>query len=80
MKNPKKFRRQRERFQVPSECSFCKSKTDPEYMDVSTLSNFLTERGKIISMQRSGLCNHHQRRLTDEIKRARYLALLPYIV
>ncbi|OGY27899.1 MAG: 30S ribosomal protein S18 [Candidatus Woykebacteria bacterium RBG_19FT_COMBO_43_10] len=60
-------------------CSFCKTKNDPIYKDVETLRNYTTERGKILSRARSGTCAAHQRKLATAIKRARILALLPFV-
>lgn len=60
-------------------CRFC---TDKElvmnYKDPKTLRNFVTERGKIIPKRIYGTCATHQRQVTEAIKRARHLALLPY--
>jgi len=60
-------------------CRFC---TDKEmvmdYKDAKTLRNFVTERGKIIPKRIFGTCATHQRQVTEAIKRARHLALLPY--
>ncbi|WP_456384541.1 30S ribosomal protein S18 [Desulfolithobacter sp.] len=60
-------------------CRFC---TDKElvidYKDAKTLRNFVTERGKIIPRRIYGTCARHQRQLTEAVKRARQLALLPY--
>ncbi|PID72815.1 MAG: 30S ribosomal protein S18 [Desulfobulbus propionicus] len=60
-------------------CRFC---TDKEividYKDAKTLRNFVTERGKIIPRRIYGTCASHQRQLTEAVKRARQLALLPY--
>jgi len=60
-------------------CRFC---TDKEividYKDPKTLRNFVTERGKIIPRRIYGTCASHQRQLTEAVKRARQLALLPY--
>ena len=60
-------------------CRFC---TDKEiyidYRDPKTLRNFVTERGKIIPRRIYGTCASHQRQLTEAVKRARHLALLPY--
>jgi small subunit ribosomal protein S18 len=60
-------------------CRFC---TDKElvldYKDVKILRNFVTERGKIIPKRIYGTCASHQRKVTEAIKRARHLALLPY--
>jgi len=61
-------------------CRFC---TDKEividYKDSKTLRNFVTERGKIIPRRIYGTCAKHQRELTEAVKRARQLALLPYM-
>ena len=55
-------------------------KVEPiNYKDVMKLRKFITERGKIIPRRISGNCAKHQRRLTIAVKRARYIALLPYI-
>ncbi len=63
-------------------------KTDPiweagvqiiDYKDERLLSRFLTERGKILPSRLSGTSARHQRQLSTAIKRARYIALLPYI-
>lgn len=60
-------------------CRFC---TDQDividYKDAKTLRNFVTERGKIIPKRIYGTCATHQRQVTEAIKRARHLALLPY--
>ena len=50
-----------------------------DYKDDRTLSRFLTDRGKILPSRLSGMCSRHQRQLATAIKRARQLALLPYI-
>lgn len=63
---------------APKECSFCKEKKEPGFLEVEVLGRFLTERGKIIGRERSGICAKHQRRLTLSIKHARHLALLPF--
>ena len=61
-------------------CRFC---TDKEividYKDPKTLKNFVTERGKIVPRRIFGTCAKHQRQLTEAVKRARQLALLPYM-
>jgi small subunit ribosomal protein S18 len=60
-------------------CRFCAEKTLPiDYKEVRILSNFVTERGKIIPSRITGTCARHQRRLTTAIKRARTAALLPF--
>ena len=60
-------------------CRFCAEKTLPiDYKEVRILSNFVTERGKIIPSRITGTCASHQRQLTTAIKRARTTALLPF--
>ncbi len=60
-------------------CSFCVDKIDYiDYKQPDLLKQYITEHGKIVSRRRSGTCAKHQRRLATAIKRARYLALLPY--
>ncbi|WP_017872513.1 MULTISPECIES: 30S ribosomal protein S18 [Candidatus Caldatribacterium] len=61
-------------------CIFCLGKAHIDYKDVETLQRFLSERGKIIPRRISGNCAKHQRRLAQAIKRAREMALLPYII
>lgn len=60
-------------------CRFCvEHATDIDYKDTRVLKNFVTDRGKIIPRRISGTCARHQRRVTQAIKRARYMALMPY--
>jgi len=59
-------------------CYFCETKKTPNYLEVDELKRFVTERGKILNRGFSGVCNKHQKRLAEEIKRARHLALLPF--
>jgi small subunit ribosomal protein S18 len=61
-------------------CAICESGVRVvDYKDERTLQRFLTERGKILPSRLSGTCARHQRQLSTAIKRARQLALLPYI-
>lgn len=60
-------------------CYFCESAKEPTYTDSVTLRKFMNDRTRIVSHLRSGVCSKHQRHLTKEIKRARHLALLPFI-
>jgi len=61
-------------------CRFCADKSlEINYKDSKTLRYFITERGKIIPRRISGTCAKHQRSLTQEIKRARTIALLPFV-
>lgn len=64
---------------VAKNCPFCKEDKEPHFKDVAALSRYLSDRGRIISRARTGICATHQRRITQEIKRARHLALLPFV-
>ncbi|MFA5430890.1 MAG: 30S ribosomal protein S18 [Candidatus Omnitrophota bacterium] len=60
-------------------CRFCADKMENiDYKDIKRLEFFMRDRGKIVSSRLSGNCAKHQRRLVTAIKRARFLALLPY--
>jgi small subunit ribosomal protein S18 len=60
-------------------CRFCVDKVDIiDFKDVKLLQGFIPERGKILPRRISGVCTAHQRMLTEAIKRARNIALLPY--
>ena len=50
-----------------------------DYKDVSLLKHYLSERGKILSRAKTGVCATHQRQVTKNIKRARVMALLPFV-
>ena len=61
-------------------CSFCADKIEMiDYKDTQRLRRYLSERGKIVPRRVTGTCARHQRQLTTAIKRARHLALLPYV-
>ena len=61
-------------------CIFCQDKvTEIDYKDIAKLRKYITERGKIVPRRVSGACSYHQRALTIAIKRARHVALLPYV-
>jgi small subunit ribosomal protein S18 len=60
-------------------CNFCVEKADyVDYKDVAHLRKYITERGKILPRRVSGNCARHQRVLTVAIKRARFMALIPF--
>ncbi|MBI4089792.1 MAG: 30S ribosomal protein S18 [Candidatus Kerfeldbacteria bacterium] len=64
---------------TPKVCHFCVNAIDDvDYKDVRTIQRFMTSYAKIASRHRTGTCNKHQRRLAEAIKRARFLALVPY--
>ena len=61
-------------------CAFCADKIEMiDYEDTQRLRRYLSERGKIVPRRVTGTCARHQRQLTTAIKRARHLALLPYV-
>ena len=61
-------------------CSYCVDKIrDIDYKDIPKLRRYLSDRGKIVPRRVTGTCARHQRQLTLAIKRARHLALLPYV-
>ena len=63
----------------PKFCYYCVEKAEHvDYKDVEKLRKYISERGKIIPRRVTGNCAKHQRLLTEAIKRARYMALLPY--
>ena len=60
-------------------CAFCVDKvTDIDYKDTAKLKKYISERAKILPIRITGNCAKHQRQLTQAIKRARHIALLPY--
>ncbi|MBQ3394475.1 MAG: 30S ribosomal protein S18 [Oscillospiraceae bacterium] len=60
-------------------CAFCREKIDNiDYKDIGRLRKYISESGKIVPRRVTGTCAYHQRHLTTAIKRARYVALLPY--
>ncbi len=61
-------------------CQCCADKvTQIDYKDVSKLRRYVSERGKILPRRITGNCAKHQRALTTAIKRARHVALMPYV-
>jgi small subunit ribosomal protein S18 len=64
-----------------TQCRFCRrGEKYVDYKDIDTLERLLTHRGKIYSRKRSGNCASCQRKVKTAIKRARYIALLPYSI
>ncbi|MGH7670466.1 MAG: 30S ribosomal protein S18 [Gemmatimonadaceae bacterium] len=60
-------------------CPFCETRVRwVDYKDDRTLGRFITDHGKILPSRLSGTCARHQRQLATAVKRARYLALIPY--
>ena len=61
-------------------CQFCADKAETiDYKDVEKLRKYVTERGKILPKRITGTCAMHQRAVTTAVKRARTVALLPYV-
>ncbi len=76
----KKKRPPRRQFFRKKKCIFCVDKVkEIDYKDIVKLSKFISERGKMTPRRISGTCARHQRRLSSAIKRARFMALLPFV-
>ncbi len=61
-------------------CTFCVDKVETiDYKDIAKLRRYVTEKGKILPRRQTGTCAAHQRELTVALKRARFMALLPYV-
>ena len=61
-------------------CAFCVDKVEHiDFKDTAKLKRYMSERGKILPRRTTGTCAAHQRQLTVAIKRARHIALLPYV-
>ncbi|WP_419161242.1 30S ribosomal protein S18 [Candidatus Palauibacter sp.] len=61
-------------------CRFCEGRIPRvDYKDDRMLDRYISDRGKILPRRATGTCARHQRQMATAIKRARYLALLPYI-
>lgn len=72
---PQKARRSKKKV-----CMFCVDKVEHiDYKDTAKLRRYVSERGKIVPRRISGNCAKHQRQLTVAIKRARQIALLPFV-
>ena len=65
---------------VKKPCRFCSDKVKHiDYKDLDRIGRYVTERGKMLPSRLSGTCAKHQRALARAIKRARFMALLPYV-
>ena len=75
-KGDKPYRRPRKKV-----CVFCAEKIDNiDYKDAEKLKKYVSDKGKILPRRVTGACAKHQRKITDAVKRARTIALLPYTV
>ena len=80
MERERDDRPQRNRKPRRKVCQFCADKVEfIDYKDVAKLRRFVSERAKILPRRITGTCAKHQRELTIAIKRARHIALIPYI-
>ena len=71
---------ERRRFIRRKACKFCAERVElVDFRDTARLSKFASERGKILPRRISGNCARHQRQLARAVKRARAVALMPYI-
>ena len=61
-------------------CVFCGKDHEISYKDAATLRKYISESGKILPRRITGNCAKHQRELTNAIKRARHLAIMPYVI
>jgi small subunit ribosomal protein S18 len=78
MPNDRDNRQQNRKRRKP--CQFCVDKAqDIDYKDSAKLKRYISERSKILPRRTTGVCAQHQRRLMIAIKRARQIALLPYV-
>jgi small subunit ribosomal protein S18 len=61
-------------------CQYCRDKVEfVDYKDITALRKFISDRGKIRSRRITGACRRHQNQIARAVKRARELALLPYV-
>jgi len=68
------------KFRKDNRCRFCRDKVAVvDYKEVTTLLKLCTGQGKLYSRKRSGNCAFHQRSATEAVKRARFMALVPYV-
>jgi len=72
--------KERKRGRQSSKCRFCRAKVGiVDYKDINALKKLITPQGKMFSRKRAGNCAYHQRSVKRAVKRARFLALLPYV-
>ncbi|MCK4236583.1 MAG: 30S ribosomal protein S18 [Candidatus Krumholzibacteria bacterium] len=74
-----KKKKKEKRTTTSKPCRFCVDKLEIDYKNVVLLRRFITDRGKITPRRITGTCARHQRQLSHAIKRARIIALLPFV-
>ena len=80
LKGPRKGGLEKKRFVRRKSCKFCAEKVEGmDFRDTARLSKATSERGKILPRRISGNCAKHQRQLSRAVKRARSIALMPYV-
>jgi small subunit ribosomal protein S18 len=62
-----------------NKCRFCREMREVDYKDIDTLNKLTSAQGKLFSRKRSGNCARHQRAMKRAVKRARFVALMPYV-
>ena len=76
----KRAKRKKSRFREQAKCRFCRDKVaEVDYKEITILTKLTTSQGKMFSRKRSGNCAKHQRSCKRAIKRARFMALMPFI-
>jgi small subunit ribosomal protein S18 len=70
---------QKKTFHKKRSCQFTEEGVIPDYKDITRLRKLVSERGKILPKSRTGTASKYQRLVAREIKRARHLALLPFV-
>jgi small subunit ribosomal protein S18 len=68
----------RKPFPKKKDCKICRDRLEIDYKDIDFLKGYISERGKILPRRITGACAKHQRKLAQEIKKARIIALLPF--
>jgi small subunit ribosomal protein S18 len=68
----------RKPFPKKKDCKICRDKLEINYKDVDFLKGYISERGKILPRRITGACAKHQRKIAQEVKKARIIALLPF--
>lgn len=60
-------------------CYYCVNNKEPDYKDLEALGKYVSGKGRIVGRILTGICQKHQRRIGTQVKRARHLALMPFV-